>query len=214
TQRHHWGDRCFRGHTCNRAGNLDSGHRRIRSSFPGPTRGATMRTGAFPSLVWLAPLVVVLSPLATEAQSLPTARAEDVGMSTERLQRLTDRVDYYIDNDQIAGAVTLVARDGKVVHLESHGHRDREAGIPMEVDDIFVIMSMTKPIVSTALMMLHEEGKFLLTDPISKWLPEFADMKVLDEDAEGGLGPARPITVRHVLTHTAGLATSGTRELE
>jgi CubicO group peptidase (beta-lactamase class C family) len=165
---------------------------------------------------WLAPLGIMLSPIVIEAQALPTARPEEVGMSTERLQRLNERIEVYIDREQIAGAVTLVAREGKVVHLQSHGYRDREAGIPMQNDDIFVIMSMTKPIVSTALMMLHEEGAFLLTDPISRWLPEFADMQVRGpgEEAAGRLVPARPITIRHILTHTAGLATSGTGDIE
>jgi CubicO group peptidase (beta-lactamase class C family) len=165
---------------------------------------------------WVVPLAIMLSPLTVQAQNLPTAAPEDVGMSTQRLQRLSERIEHYIGSEQIAGAVTLVAREGKVVHLQSHGYRDREAGIPMEEDDIFVIMSMTKPIVSTALMMLHEQGEFLLTDPISRWLPEFAEMQVRESGSqeEGGLVPARPITVRHILTHTAGLATSGTQAAE
>src|SRR5690606_11685969 len=144
--------------------------------------------GAPRSMRWLAPLGIMLSPLVAQAQKLPTALPEDVGMSTERLQRLNDRIESYLDRDQVAGAVTLVAREGKVVHLQSHGYRDREAGIPMEEDDIFVIMSMTKPIVSTALMMLFEEGEFLLTDPISRFLPEFAEMQVREADGEEAAG--------------------------
>ncbi len=162
------------------------------------------------SLLLLAPLALMLTTIPLSAQNAPTVRPEEVGMSSERLERLTTRLDEYIANEQIAGAVTLIARDGKVVRLHAQGYRDREARDPMEVDDLFVIMSMTKPIVSTALMMLFEEGKFLLTDPVSKWLPEFAEMQVRvpDEDGEGeSLVPARPITVRHVLTHTAGLTT-------
>jgi CubicO group peptidase (beta-lactamase class C family) len=137
------------------------------------------------------------------AQSVPTARPEQVGMSSERLKRVGARMQEYIDKGLIAGAVTLIAREGKVVQLEAHGFRDREAGTPMATSDIFVMMSMTKPIASTALMMLYEEGKFLLTDPISNWLPEFAEMKVLNR-ADSTLAAARPITVRHVLTHTTG----------
>jgi CubicO group peptidase (beta-lactamase class C family) len=143
---------------------------------------------------------------------LPMAKAEEVGMSSERLERINKRIAEYIDAGQIAGAVTLVARDGKVVHLESHGYRNREERIPMETDDMFVIMSMTKPIAATALMMLYEEGKFLLTDPISKWLPEFAYMRVRVPDGQGGfnLVPARPITVRHVMSQSAGLTSTPT----
>ncbi len=172
-----------------------------------------MKPGAHRPLRWLALIGITLSPIAAHAQTLPTARPDEVGMSAERLHRLNDRIEHYLEQDQIAGAVTLVAREGKVVHLEAHGYRDREAEVPMEVDDIFVIMSMTKTIVSTALMMLHEEGRFLLTDPISNWLPEFAEMQVRVPEGQGedGLVAARPITVRHVLTHTAGLATGGTQ---
>ena len=100
-------------------------------------------------------------------QGLPMARAEEVGMSTGRLGRLGSAMGRYIDADLLAGTVTLVARKGKVVHFEAQGHRHREANEPMTKDTIFVIMSMTKPIVSTALMMLYEEGHFVLDDPIS-----------------------------------------------
>jgi CubicO group peptidase (beta-lactamase class C family) len=129
-------------------------------------------------------------------------------MSAERLQRIDARIQDYLEADQIAGAVTLVARQGKVVHLKAHGFRDRESGDAMEVDDMFVMMSMTKPIVSTALMMLYEEGKFLLSDPISNWLPEFTGVQVAVDDGQGAarLEPAEPITIRHVLTHTSGIA--------
>jgi CubicO group peptidase (beta-lactamase class C family) len=129
-------------------------------------------------------------------------------MSSERLRRVNQRMQEYIDKGQVAGVVTLIARHGKVVYYEAQGYRNREEKVPMHKDDIFVIMSMTKPIASTALMMRHEEGKFRLTDPIAKWLPEFAGIQVKVPDGAGGskLVPAQPITVRHVLTHTAGLA--------
>jgi CubicO group peptidase (beta-lactamase class C family) len=133
-------------------------------------------------------------------------------MSSARLQRVHQRMQEFVDKGQVAGVVTLIARQGQVVHYEAMGYRNREEKVPMRKDDLFVIMSMTKPIASTALMMLHEEGKFRLTDPVSKWLPEFEKMQVKGSDGEGGtkLVPARPITVRHVLTHTAGLATGAT----
>ena len=143
---------------------------------------------------------------ASEVGTLMTT-PEKVGMSTERLARLGKRMQEYIDQNKVAGTVTLVARHGKIVNFEALGYSDREKKIPMKKDDIFVLMSMTKPIASTALMMQYEQGKFLLSDPISKWLPEFAHMKAKVPDGQGGftLVDARPITVRHVLTHTAGL---------
>jgi CubicO group peptidase (beta-lactamase class C family) len=144
---------------------------------------------------------------------LPTAKPEEVGMSSERLARIRVAMQRYIDRKEVPGVVTLVARRGKVVHFEALGLRNVEARDPMTTDTIFRIASMTKPIASVALMMLHEEGYFLLSDPISKWLPEFADMKVAATappaeriDAPYKLVPAaRPITIKHVLTHTAGL---------
>lgn len=140
------------------------------------------------------------------AQALPMATPESVGMSSKRLERLDATLQRYIDNDMLAGVVSLVARDGKVIHLSALGSRYIEGNEPMGTDDIFVIMSMTKPIVSTALMMLWEEGHFLLDDPISDYAPQLADKVVL----VGGEGApervaARPITFRHILTHTAGV---------
>jgi CubicO group peptidase (beta-lactamase class C family) len=149
-----------------------------------------------------------------EISGVPTAAAESVGMSPERLKRIDHVMQGYIDRNEIAGAVTLVARRGKVVHFSALGERDAESGAPMTQDTIFRIASMTKPIASTAMMMLYEEGHFQLRDPISKWLPEFADMQVAVtvEPGERRLGmyktvPAsRAITIQHVLTHTAGLS--------
>lgn len=152
----------------------------------------------------------------TSAQSLPTARPEDVGMSSERLGRIRVAMQRYIDRGLVPGTVTLVARRGRVVHFEAQGSRDVEAKAPMTTDTIFRIASMTKPIASVALMMLYEEGHFLLSDPISKFLPEFAEMKVAQvAPANERVGvpyklvpAARPITIKHVLTHTAGFPNS------
>jgi CubicO group peptidase (beta-lactamase class C family) len=140
-------------------------------------------------------------------QQLPLAEPESVGMSSERLARLDAAMQRYIDAEMVAGTVTLVARKGQVVHLAAQGRRHVESSAPMTSDAIFVIMSMTKPIVSTALMMLFEEGYFLLDDPISRYIPELADKEVVFE-TEGGtarVAAERPITFRHVLTHTAGV---------
>ena len=150
----------------------------------------------------------------TQGVTLPLAKPESVGMSSERLKRLDARMQEYIDKKLVAGTVTLVARKGKIVHYTALGQSWIEEKKPMEKDNIFVIMSMTKPIVSTALMMLHEEGKFLLNDPIAKWIPEFENLQAIEEIPNSGSGapttrtmPARAITVRHVLTHTSGVNT-------
>jgi CubicO group peptidase (beta-lactamase class C family) len=110
-------------------------------------------------------------------------------------------VQQYIEANQIAGAVALVARKGKVVHYDAQGWRYKEDQQPMEQDAIFSLMSMTKPIVSVALMMLWEEGKF--------WLPEYANKTVADT-GPGKSAVGRPVTVRHVLTHTSGLLLTST----
>jgi CubicO group peptidase (beta-lactamase class C family) len=142
----------------------------------------------------------------TVAQAdLPLAKAETVGMSSKRLERINAFIKDYVDTNQIAGAVTLVARKGKVVHFEAQGWRYKEENQPMQKDAIFSLASMTKPIVSTALMMLWEDGKFMLDDPIAKWLPSYAHKQVLDP-VSGQRTPARPVTVRNILSHTSGLS--------
>lgn len=159
--------------------------------------------------------VVALPAAGLHAQALPTAKPEDVGMSSARLDRIDKLVQDYIGKNMLAGTVTAVARKGKVVHLKAHGFRHKEENIPMTTDTIFVIMSMTKPIASTALMMLFEEGHFLLNDPVSNWLPEFADPRFggsrfgVAEASTAELASARPITVRHALTHTTGVRAAG-----
>ena len=150
---------------------------------------------------------VLVSPFSVVAQRLPRANPESVGMSSERLEHLDAVMQRYIDANMLAGSVSLIARQGKVVHLKAQGDRYIEGNEPMKDDAIFVIMSMTKPIVSTALMMLFEEGYFLLDDPISKYLPEFSEKMVLIETGDGvqRVPANRPITFRHVLSHTAGV---------
>ena len=162
--------------------------------------------------ILFAPLALLAAALLTTgpaplAQSpstdLPIARPETVGVSSKRLDRVKAYIQDYIDTNQIAGAVTLIGRKGKVVHYEAQGWRYKEENQPMAKDTIFTLMSMTKPIVSTALMMLWEDGRFMLDDPISKWLPAYADKMVLEDGKL--VKPRRPVTVRHVLTHTSGL---------
>jgi CubicO group peptidase (beta-lactamase class C family) len=154
-------------------------------------------------------LALSLTAGAAAAQELPVAKPESVGLSAERLERITTRIQQTIDDKRIAGAVTLVARHGKVAYFKSQGSLDREASKPMRTDAIFRICSMTKPITSVAVMMLYEDGKFLLGDPIAKYLPEFKNPKVFVKPG-GGRDPytipaAREITIKDLLTHTSGL---------
>ena len=127
-----------------------------------------------------------------------------VGMHAGRLARIDRALEPFVTSGTIAGYATLVARRGSVVHRSTRGHRDREAGVEMTEDTIFRIYSMTKPIVSTALMLLHEEGRFLLDQPVATYLPAFASVKVRADG--GGLeDPARPPTIGDLLAHTSGL---------
>jgi CubicO group peptidase (beta-lactamase class C family) len=158
-------------------------------------------------LIAFAAILIAGFVSASAQTDLPFAKAETVGMSSKRLERINAFIKDYIDTNQIAGAVTLVARKGKIVHYEAQGWRYKEDNQPMEKDAIFSLASMTKPIVSTALMMLWEDGKFMLDDPIAKWLPSYAHKQVVDP-VTGQRTPARPVTVRHVLTHTSGLSLS------
>jgi CubicO group peptidase (beta-lactamase class C family) len=146
--------------------------------------------------------------LAAAGQGLTLAKPESVGLSSERLQRIATVVQRDIDQKRIAGVVTLVARRGHIVWLKAQGMQDREASKPMQTDSIFRICSMTKPITSLAVMMLYEEGHFTLDDPISKYLPEFKDPKVLVKPTSGKtytIPATREITIRNLLTHTSGL---------
>jgi len=155
----------------------------------------------------------------------PVAAPEDVGLSSERLRRIQPLFDTYIDNGVIAGAVTLVARNGKIAHLGAHGHMDVAAGKWMRPDAIFRLASMTKPIVGVAILQLLEEGKVHLNDPISDFIPAFKNLQVAVSNPTapsyiattvptGGyhLVPSeREVTIRDLLTHTSGLgsATAG-----
>ncbi len=145
------------------------------------------------------------------AGELPREQPDALGMSGERLARIAPAMQRYIDAQLTPGVITAVMRHGKLVHFEAQGHMDVSAAKPMREDAIFRIASMTKPIASVALMMLWEEGHFQLRDPVSKFIPEFATTKVsTTADASGNTGelvaPKRPIQIRDMLTHTAGLA--------
>ena len=137
------------------------------------------------------------------------ATPESVGMSSRKLENLYNLVDGYITDGKIPGAICMVARDNKVVYQSRHGNMDDEAAKPMQMDAIFRIYSMTKPIVSVALMQLYEQGRFQLDDPVSMYIPEFKGLRVLDK---GGVAdnytvsvPERAMTVRDLLMHTSGI---------
>jgi CubicO group peptidase (beta-lactamase class C family) len=139
------------------------------------------------------------------------AKPEDVGMSSERLRRIHEAMLRHIDAGEISGAVTLVARRGRIVNFEAHGLMDLESKRPMQTDAIFRIASMSKPITGVAVMMMLEEGKLRLNDPVSKFLPEFKDSKVaVPHGKDFYTVPAdRDLTIRDLLTHTNGLMTGG-----
>jgi len=133
---------------------------------------------------------------------------ESVGMSSERLARIRPAVEKHIAEDKIAGAVTLVARRGQIVHLDAAGLADREQGKAMRTDTIFRIYSMTKPVTSAALLTLYEKGCFQLTDPVAKFIPAFADLKVYAGGDRANMELVdleRPVTVHDLMTHTSGL---------
>ena len=141
---------------------------------------------------------------AAEPAGLPTADPGSAGMSAEGLAGIGPAMQAYVDDGRVAGVMTMVARRGQVVHWEAAGLRDVDAGDPLEPDDIFRIYSMTKPITSVATMILMEEGGLSLDDPVSRFIPPFADVQVLAEDGER-VPPDGPITIEHLLTHTSGL---------
>jgi CubicO group peptidase (beta-lactamase class C family) len=147
------------------------------------------------------------------AGPLPEALPEDVGISSQRLERLTRAMQQTVDSGELAGMVVLIARRGKLVYQKTFGMQDKTRGVPMAAGSIFRIYSMTKPVVTVAAMILVEEGRLSLDEPISKYLPEFKDMKVGVESFDPAAGvssfhtvPAkRQITVQDLMRHTSGL---------
>lgn len=152
-------------------------------------------------------VLTIVYPATAFAHEIKLKKPESVGMSSERLEGIGQSMQRLIDESKIPGTVTLVARRGKVVHFEARGMRNVADQLPMETDTIFRLYSQTKPVTGVAVMMLFEEGHFLLSDPISKYLPEFANMQVYvgQKDGKPVLEPAKPITIHQLLTHTSGL---------
>ena len=165
------------------------------------------------SFFFLLLFTLILGFLACNPKETSSFAPEDVGLSFERLERIGKTIEKTIEEGRIAGAVILVARHGKIAYHQAFGLMDRETEKPMATDAIFRICSMTKPVTSVAVMMLYEEGHFMLNDPVSKFIPEFRDIKVLDppypEDTASPpaklVKAKRPITIKHLLTHTSGL---------
>ena len=143
------------------------------------------------------------------AQQLPTATPQEVGLSPEKLAGIEPVVQAFVDDRKVAGAVTIVARRGKVVHRESLGVTDVKTGKPMKTDAIFRTYSMSKPVTTVAAMILWEEGRFKLDDPVAKFIPEFKGLKVYSGggDAEANLAEQkREMTIRDLMRHTSGLS--------
>ena len=150
-------------------------------------------------------LLAVMIVTNAVAKPLPEGRPAREGMSADRLGRVTEVAQKLIDENKLAGAVTLVARNGKVVHESTTGNRSAIDPTPLRTDDLFRIYSMSKPITVVAAMQLYEQGKFHLNDRVEDYVPEFANLEVLGEDGERQ--PAqKKMTMHHLLTHTAGLS--------
>ncbi len=177
---------------------------------------------------------LTISPVSAEPMHTPTkmpmAKAESVGMSSQGLARIEDVMNEHIEAGHIQGGVTIVARRGMVVHFSTHGEMDVDKGRAMENDAIFIMASSTKPVLGVAAMMMIEEGLMSPSDPVSKYIPEFADMKVVvpikSDNGKGDRGKGKdkgknkapayrlvpvdtPVTIHHLLTHTSGLTNRG-----
>lgn len=152
------------------------------------------------------------SASATDAP--PRAKPEAVGMSSERLALIRQRIEAEIARDQLPGGVLAIVRRGKLVHFETYGFLDKAAGTPMRADAIFNSASMTKPMAAVAALQLYEQGRLVMNDPISKYFPQFAKQQVAVLDAKKEniverVAPVRPITVQDLFRHTSGLVYGG-----
>ncbi len=165
-----------------------------------------IKKNIYAALALLAGAVFAFSQIATATDY---AAPNDVGLSADRLENLKKHIADYVASGRLVGATTLVAKQGKIAHFETYGHINKETQTPMSEDAVFRIYSMTKPITGVGLMMLWEEGKFKLDDPVSKYLPEFANQRVFTGAEEDGslrtVPVEREMTIRNLLTHTSGL---------
>jgi len=169
-----------------------------------------MSTQSIRRITFLLISVILVSTL--YAQELPVGKPEELGFSPERLQHLTTVFQAYANDKKMAGSVVLVARHGKVAYFNAFGKRDIEANAPMQNDAIFRIASQTKALISVGVMILQEEGKLLIADPVGKYIPEFNETTVAEPKEGGGydvVKAKRQITLRDLLTHTAGIGYGG-----
>jgi CubicO group peptidase (beta-lactamase class C family) len=161
-----------------------------------------------PRLLVMASLAAILvQPALSATHDLPSASAESEGMSNERLAQLRSGMKELVDQGRLAGVVTMVSRHGKVVEFDAAGKRDIAANAPMQKDSIFRIYSMSKPITGVAMMILFEEGKWQLNDPVAKYIPEFAKLKVYGTDANNNVvmkDQAHQVTMRELMSHSGG----------
>jgi CubicO group peptidase (beta-lactamase class C family) len=158
-------------------------------------------------------LCLLASGAAFADDPLPRAKPEEVGLSSERLARIGETLKADIDAGRIPGAVIAIARRGKLVALDAYGWRDKAANLPMTTDTIFNIASMTKPMTAVGALMLYEQGKLLIDDPLAKYFPKFADMRVAIRDAgepvEETVQANRKITIQDLMRHTSGIVYGG-----
>jgi len=170
-------------------------------------------------MISLRSLALILAALPVVVVAQPVSKSEEGGMSVERLKRIHESIQRHIDAGELCGAVTVVARRGHVVNFEAHGLMDIESKKPMQKYAIFRLASMTKPVTGVAVMMLVEEGKIRLSDPVSKFIPEFREMQVAMPREKGAYATPNPgiytipanrqITIHDLLTHTSGLVSGG-----
>ena len=149
-------------------------------------------------------LVTAIAAVPTLAREIDKTRPERVGMSSERLERVEAMNASYVEQGKIAGLLTAVLRDGKIVHQSAVGTKGIDDDRPLEMDDLFRIYSMTKPITAVAAMQLYERGLFHLTDPVAKFVPELADVKVLKDGELHDV--TSPMTMQDLLAHTTGMS--------
>ncbi|HET7490290.1 MAG TPA: serine hydrolase domain-containing protein, partial [Bradyrhizobium sp.] len=147
-------------------------------------------------------------------EPLPRAKPEEVGLSSERLARIGETLKADIAAGRVPGAVIAIARRGKLVAFDAYGWRDKASGVPMTTDTIFNIASMTKPMTTVGALMLYEQGKILMNDPLAKYFPKFSAMRVAVRDAAGEpttetVSANRPITIQDLMRHTSGLIYGG-----
>ena len=152
-------------------------------------------------------IAIMMGSCNQQGNNLSITKPEKVGLSTERLNRIKPLMQSYVDKNKLSGLITLVARQGKIVQFEKYGLMGIDK--PMQINTIFQIASMTKPITSVAAMMLYEEGYFQLDDPVAKYIPEFKELKVFsykDKDGIHVVDQIKPMTIENLLTHTSGLS--------